>query len=305
MATYKFKEEAEIYLSFAGSTIRLDVEPDLSFSQTFTDKTYPQKTLHEQHKLHDASSIKRANPANFEFTIPALNEDDLDQLFNLLVDFKSGTNTLNTFDLVIKFPDGDRYKLETCVITSGTFIIEKLENLKLAIAGQATKLITSGVSDVSAARGTRTPLAATPALFVKMAGIDLTASVFRVSVELQNRISWVPYETVNGALSVTNASTSMYPSEFTLKSRALSGSVSQYITSDFKSDLQQWETGVTVDIRAGTTSSKGFQIDLDDCTFTNRLQVDEAFVQVYDWKSNANPVDLGSTTHNNIKFNTI
>ena len=301
MPTYNFKEEAEVYLVFGGSTIRLDVSPDISFSQTFTDKTYPQKTLHEQHKLHDASSIKKANPANFEFEIPALNESDLDTVFNLLVDFKTGTNTLDTFDLFFKFDSGDVYKLETCVITSGTFIIEKLENLKLAIAGEATKLLTTGQSISTVSRGTRTPLAATPALFVKIAGITLSSSVFKVSVELQNEISWIPYETVNAALNVTNASTSMYPSQFTLDKRKLSGSVGQYVTSDFKSDLQQWETGVTVDIRAGTTAEKGFQFDLGNCTFTNRLEVAEAFTQNYDWKSNENPANLGSL----IKFNDI
>jgi hypothetical protein len=302
MPTYNFKEEAEVYLVFGGSTIRLDVSPDISFSQTFTDKTYPQKTLHEQHKLHQASRISKANPANFNFEIPALNEDDLDQLFNLLVDFKTGTNTLDTFDLFFKFPiSGDVYKLETCVITSGTFIIEKLENLKLAISGEATKLLTTGQSISTVSRGTRTPLAATPALFVKIAGTTLSSSVFRVSLELQNEIKWNPYETVNGALSATNAATSMYPSQFTLQERKLSGSVSQYVTSDFKSDLQQWETGVTVDIRAGTTSTKGFQFDLENCTFTNRLEVGEAFSQTYDWKSNENPANLGTL----IKFNNI
>ena len=93
----------------------------------------------------------------------------------------------------------------------------------------------------------------------------------------------------------------MYPSQFTLQERKLSGSVSQYVTSDFKSDLQQWETGVTVDIRAGTTSTKGFQFDLENCTFTNRLEVGEAFSQIYDWKSNENPANLGTL----IKFNNI
>ena len=59
--------------------------------------------------------------------------------------------------------------------------------------------------------------------------------------------------------------------------------------------------GVTVDIQAGTSSTKGFQFDIEDCTFTNRLTVDEAFKQTYDWKMNQNPTDLGTI----IKFNNI
>ena len=93
----------------------------------------------------------------------------------------------------------------------------------------------------------------------------------------------------------------MYPSQFTLNKRKLSGSIGQYITSDFNSDLQQWEAGVTMDIQVGTTSQKGFQFDLGNCTFTNRLEVAEAFIQNYDWKSNENPANLGSL----IKFNNI
>tara|TARA_R100000149_G_C5860739_1_gene126720 strand:- start:293 stop:1207 length:915 start_codon:yes stop_codon:yes gene_type:complete len=304
MANYNLKREAQVYLEFpkdSGTVIILDVEPNITFSQTFTDKAYPQKTLHEQHKMHEASNIKKANPANFEFTVPALNENDLDTVFNLLVDFASGTNTLNTFNLFIKFNNGTTYKLETCIITSGTFIIEKLENLRLAISGEGAKLITSGVSVPSTpTRGTRTPLRITH-LFLKIAGVTLNSSVFKVSVELQNDIQWTPYETVNDALSVTNATTSMYPSNFTLQKRILSGSIEQYITSDFNSDLQQWETGVTVDIQAGTSATKGFQFDIENCTFTNRLNVDEAFKQNYDWRMNQNPTDLGTI----IKFNNI
>jgi len=301
MANYNFKQEAKVYIVFSGTTILLDVEPDINFSQTFTDKTYPQKTLHEQHKLHDASNIKKANPANFSFTVPALDETDFDILHRQLVDFKTGTNTLNTFDLYIVFTNGTTYQIETCVITNGTFIIEKLENLRLTIAGQGAKLITSGVSVPSTpSRGTRTPLQIKH-LLVKIASITLSASVFKVSVELQNNIAWNPYETVNNALSVTNAATSMYPSQFTLQKRILSGSVEQYITSDFNSDLQQWETGVTVDIQAGTSSTKGFQFDIENCTFTNRLSVDEAFKQTYDWKMNENPTDLGTI----IKINNV
>ena len=67
MANYNLKNEAKVYLEFpkdSGTVIILDVEPNITFSQTFTDQTYPQKTLHEQHKLHEASNIKKANPAN-------------------------------------------------------------------------------------------------------------------------------------------------------------------------------------------------------------------------------------------------
>ena len=307
MATYNILKEAEVYIVYSGSRYRLDVTSDISFSQTFTDKTYPQKTLHEQHKMHEASNIKKANPANFEFTIPALTQNALDVVFNLLVDYKTGTNTLNTFDLYIKLPN-DVYKLEKCVITNGTFLIEKLENLKLAISGEASKLTRDATLPTAStdpavtvvAPGTRT-YQQVNYLQLKADNTNLTEGIYKVSVELQNDIEWLKYETVNDALAVTNSDNSMYPSDFTLKKRILSGSIGQYVLSNFNSDVQSWKTGVDMVIKAGESATQGFQFDLEKCTFTNRNSVSEVFTQSYDWKMNDNVANLGDK----IKFNAI
>ena len=300
MATYNFKKQAEVYLVYpVGTTTRIDVTEDISFSQTFTDKTYPQKTLHEQHKMHDASNIKKANAANFEFTVPALTQNTLDKVFNLLVDYKTDTNTLNTFDLYIKLPN-DVYKLEKCVITNGTFIIEKLENLKLTVTGEASRLTRGNTSFNSFTGGNRTPHYMKD-LSVFMGSTQLTEGVYSVSVELQNNIEWTPYETVNKALNIGNThnvNTTMYPSNFTLKKRVLSGSVAQYVLSTFNSDVQNWKKNVSVLITAGNglsgTSFRGFKFNLSTCSFTNRNTVGDAFSQSYDWIMNQNPTNLGS-----------
>jgi hypothetical protein len=293
MATYNFKKQAEVYLFHDNKRYRLDVTEDLSFSQTFTDKTYPQKTLHEPHKQHEASSIKKAHAANFSFTVPMITQDSLDVIFDLLVNYKSGTYTLDTFDLYIKLPN-DIYKLEKCVITNGTFIIEKLENLKLTIAGEASKLLKTGVtlptSGIQSYTGGGTPQMI-DYLRVAVGSDVLSTAVYKVSVELQNDVSWNPYQTVNAALS---SGTLMYPSEFTLKKRTLSGSIGQYITSDSEDNVQTFAQGVTLLIKAGKSSTQGFRFNLVNCSFTNRLAVGETFTQAYDWKMNDNPVNLGS-----------
>lgn len=286
-------------LTYTNTPIELDVTENLSFSQTFTDKTYPQRTLHNLNHFHEASNIKTANTANFEFTIPALVENDLKAVFDLLIDYDESGHNLNTFDLYIKLPN-DVYRLENCVITNGTFIIEKLENLKLGIRGQASKL-TRGQTfpgNVQARSSTRT--------FQRMDYLSVSfddapvTGLFKVSIELQNSVAWTAHETINDAVNVTNAATSMYPSNFTLEKRILSGSLGQYITNENNSTVQTWETGVTIVIKAGEDESKGFQFNLPDCTFTNRNNIDEVFTQNYDWKMNNNPADLGSL----IKFNT-
>jgi hypothetical protein len=300
MSIYNIKREAEVYIvQTNGTRTRLDVTPDINFTQTFTDETYPQKTLHEQHKLHDASNIKKANPANFNFTIPVITQSDLDIVLNLLVNFASGTNTLQHFDLEIKVGNYG-YKLEKCVITSGTFIIEKLENLKLSISGQATKLLTN-VSITTTARTTPRTEQRVSYLNVSIdGGSSELSGITAMSVELQNDIKWTPYETVHDALNVTNASTSMYPSNFTLEKRTLSGSITQYINTSANSNLQTWSTGVNIIIKAGESVSQGVQFNLSSCTFTNRNIVGEVFTQSYDWIMNDNPTNLGSK----ITFNT-
>lgn len=293
MATYNFKKQAEVYLFHDNKRYRLDVTEDLSFSQTFTDQTYPQKTLHEPHKLHEASNINKANAANFSFTVPMITEDSLNVIFDLLVDYKSGTYTLDTFDLYIKLPN-DVYKLEKCVITNGTFIIEKLQNLKLTIAGEASKLLKTGVtlptSGIQSYTGGGTPQMI-DYLRVAVGSDVLSSAVYKVSIELQNNISWIPYETVNVALS---PGTLMYPSEFTLDQRILSGSIGQYITSDSDDNVQTFAVGTTLLIKAGKSSTQGFRFNLVNCSFTNRLAVGDAFTQAYEWKMNDNPTDLGS-----------
>ena len=286
-------------LTYTNTPVLLDVSEDVSFSQTFTDQTYAQRTLHESNKLFEQSNIKKANPANFQFTIPALVEDDLQIVVDLLLDYDGSGNNLNTFDLYVKLPN-DVYRLQDCVITNGTFIIEKLENLRLNIQGEAVKLTRGDVfpGNVADRSATRT-FQRVDYLSVSADGTSLSEGVYQVSVELQNEIKWTPYETLNDALSVTNASTSMYPSNFTLEKRILSGSIGQYVQSNFNSDVQTWENEANIVIKAGQSATVGFQFDLSDCTFTNRNMVEEVFTQVYDWKMNDNPADLGTK----IKFN--
>jgi len=304
MANFNFKKEAEVYIYDTANTTyhRLDVTEELSFSQTFTDKTYPQKTLHEQHKLHDASNIKKANPANFEMTIPMITQSTLDVIFDLLVNFKSGEYTLNTFDLYIKLPN-DIYKLEKCVITNGTFIIEKLENLKLTIAGEAIKL-TRGTSLLNGvtlpSRGTR-DYHMLKAVDVYVDSSSPLSNIYKVSMELQNSIKWNPYETVNDALNIGNThseSTTMYPSNFTLEKRILSGSVGQYVSDSTNSNIQTWKIGVAVRVTAGNgetgSSFRGFSFKSTNCSFTDRNIVEDVFTQSYDWKLNENTTNLGS-----------
>ena len=306
MATYNFKKDAKVYIVYDSNRYELDVTEDLSFSQTFTDKTYPQRTLHNLNHLFEQSNIKKANPANFEFTIPALEQNDLQIIQNLLIDYDSSGHSLKTFTMYIASSD-IIYRLEDCVITNGTYIIEKLENLKLSIQGQASKLIRDtvvpesyhGVTPIQRS-GNRT-FQRIEHLTASIGGTSILDGLHSVSVEVQNNISWTPFETINDALLTDNASTSMYPSNFTLEKRIVSGSFNRYITNQNKTDVQTWKHDQAIVIKAGKSATIGYQFNLDNCTFTNRTTVEDTFSQSFDWRLNSNPSDLGTL----IKFNNI
>lgn len=303
MATYNFLRESEVYLVYGGNQYRVDVYPNISCSQTFTEESYPVKTLHNQSLMFEGSSITRANPANFEFTIPSLRENDLDVILDLLMDYdtSSGQQLIKTFDLYIKTQDSV-FKLQTCVLTNGTFLIEKLRPLSVSLSGEAVKLSRVGTASgytipgsVQSRSGSRT-YKRINYLDVSVNSTTLT-SIFSTSVELQNNIEWTPYATIQDSLAVTNESNTMYPSSFSLSNRILSGSIGQYVNSDENSSLQSWSQAVPIRIRAGDNSGGtvyGFDFNMSSCVFTNRLSVANVFTQNYDWRMTQNPASLSS-----------
>ena len=131
MANFSFKREVEVFLVHGGNRYKLDIS-DISFDQTFKETSFPVKTLHNQAAVFESSAITTANPANFQFTIPALVESDFTIVETLLL------NT-NQFDLFVK-NNADTYKLTGCVITNGSFEIEKTQPLRIGISGQAQQL---------------------------------------------------------------------------------------------------------------------------------------------------------------------
>ena len=95
MAAFNFLKEARLYIVHSNKQYNIDIE-NVSFSQTFTEDSYSVKTLHVQ-DMFEASTINKANPANFEFTMPTLKEADssVQVVLDRLIDY-------DTVDLYIK-----------------------------------------------------------------------------------------------------------------------------------------------------------------------------------------------------------
>ena len=131
MPSYNFKREAEVFLVSGGLRYKLDVQ-DISFSQTFSEESYPVRTLHAQNNTFEASVINKANAATFSFTISAITEADFVVVRDRLLDYSS-------FTLFVK-TSADTFRLDTAVITNGSFGIEKSRPLSIQIQGEASKL---------------------------------------------------------------------------------------------------------------------------------------------------------------------
>ena len=302
MPSYNFQKEVEVYVVYSGSQHKLDVS-SISFNQTFAQQGYQVKTLHNQKNLFEGSVINRANPANFEFTFPALKDGDFTTIFNLLVDYQGTTNKPNTFDLYVS-TKLDVFKIETAVITNGSFVIEKSRPLSLTVSGEASKLSHFGavgsvtIPGNAVSRTANLRYIMNPAVTVTLNSSSIP-DVVNATLELQNNIEWNPYTTVHGALATTTAANSMYPTDFTLQDRVLAGTIAKYVTETKSSGnlaLQNWDTSSPIVFSAGEGSGsafRGFKVD-GNCTYTNRVRSDAVFIENYDWRLIDNPTNLNS-----------
>lgn len=97
--------------------------------------------------------------------------------------------------------------------------------------------------------------------------------------------------------TTSSAVNTIFPQKAILKNRKLAGSVGQYVTdSTSHKYVQTHKTGVPVVIKTGKDSTTGFQLNMGQCTFTNRNTVADAFTQSFDWKMNT----AGSNTLSSI-----
>ena len=287
MANYSFKQEAEVFLVSGGNRHKLDVS-SINFSQTFAETSYPVKTLHAQTNVFEASVINRANPADFSFNLPALVEDDFDIVHTLLL------NT-NQFDLFVKTA-ADTFKISECVITNGSFVIERSRPLSIEIQGQGGRVtrgqsLTGSLQSRTATRTYTIP----QKLTVTIEGTTIP-NILSLSLELQNEINWTPYATVHGALSATTPDTSMYPSSFSLSKKILSGSITAYLTNINAAEAQTWDSSAQIQIKAGnglsSNSFRGFNFGPATCSYTNRANTGDVFIHNYDWRMIQNPTNL-------------
>ena len=287
MANLIFKKEAEVYLVHDSKKYRIDIS-EISFSQSFQEKSYAVKTLHNQSGF-EGSSINMANAAEFSFNTPLLEEARHRVVVDRLLD-------CTTFDLYISNKQ-DVFKLDKCVIQAGTFEINRSRPLRLTIAGEASKLskfssAIPGTLQTGSAYDTTTYIV--PKInTLTIGGVDISDGVGSLGIEVQNDIAWNNYTTIQGSVAATNAATSMFPSSFTVGTRIVAGAITKYFKST-SPDLQSWSTSTPLVLTAGTTGAfKGLTFDFN-CSFTNRLQEGQTYLEEYSWRMIERPTALSS-----------
>ena len=270
-----------------GTRYELDVLPDLSFGQTFTEKSTSVKTLHSE-DFFEASTIVKANPANFNFSIPLLQQNDNKIAFSRLLDCAS-------FDLFIQ-ADESTFHLDNCVFTNGSFVIERSTELKLALSGQAEKLSRLGdkhtvIPGTNVARSSSRHFLRPLENTITFDSVDISSEVFSVSAELQNEISWNKYETVHSGINVSDRTNAMYPSGFTIGKKSFAGSIGRYLEDGSQTRFLNFDSDFPLRIKSGETISGtfyGLDFNMNSCSFTSRMTPEVVFTEHFDWRMTSN-----------------
>jgi hypothetical protein len=262
----------------------------ISFNQTFASDSYSVKTLHDQSKMFEGSTITKANPANFEIDVPLTDEKDESIIIDLLSDVTAGQ--LRSFDMYVQ-TNQSTFKLENAIITGGALDFGSNNAFTIRLQGEGTKISRAGDESYTipgtarSESATRTPLMVYPV--VTADSLDMN-NITSVTLNIQNNINWTPFETLHSSLNVTNSSNVMRASNYTVEKRVVSGAINQYQTDNNITQFDDFSTSSNLTIKAvpvGKASSDAgyFSVNLNPVHYTARMEVSGVYTQSYDFSS--------------------
>ena len=291
--SYSFLKESKLYLVYGGNKYRIHTTSSISFSQTFAEDSYPVKTLHDQSKMFEGSTITKANPANFSFEVPLTAEKDESIVITLLSDLTEAQ--LKSFDIYVQ-TGSSTFKIESAIITNADFTFATRDQFLVAISGQGTKLTRAGNESYTipgtaqSESATRTPQTIYPVVTIDSLNMS---SILSANVSIATEISWTKYDNLHDSLSVTNSSNAMFPSTYTIGKRIASGAITQYQTDNNITQFDDFNTSSNLTLKAVETgkavSDNGFfKLQLNPVSYTARMNVAEVYTQTYDFTSTDN-----------------
>ena len=311
MANYSFKKESRCYLvnldTGTGDVDLLEFPVgDISFVQTFTEKSYPKKGILAQNRTYEGSVINKANPAIFSFNLYVM--DDASQYLDTLWPFVYRTsfdttysNSFLSVDILV-VTEQDTFRIKNCAFTECVFEINRLQPLSVSLSGQAVKIdrlgdgawvdtatkypITNSVLD-DLDISNKVPIPSTRTfrvargINVVLGSKNISSNIQSMNLQLSNDIKWTPYTSVLQGASSVDAATSMYPNHYTTSKQVLSGTIERYIATGDNPDFQDWSSNTTIFIAIeGQTL-----LDTTNIAFTNRLTANQIFLESYDWRA--------------------
>ena len=285
--SYIFLRESKLYIVYGGNKYRIYTSSAITFNQTFAEESYSVKTLHDQSKMFEGSSITKANPASFSFDVPLTIEKDESIVLTLASDLSS-SNTINSFDMYVQ-TGSSTFKLEGAVITSASFDFIPENQFTMRVEGEGTKLTRAGdesftiPGSAQSESATRTPLIVYPVVTLNDGSAKTMGNILSVNLNIQNEMEWTPYETLHDSLN----STTMFPSAHTVGKRIISGEIRQYQIDNNVAQFDDFSTNTNLTITAKNVSGNTdfFKIQLNPAMFTARMQPAEVYTQSYDFRS--------------------
>lgn len=297
MTTYSFKQNCKVYLVQGNLRWKIEVYPDLTFSQTFEEKSHNVKTLHDQNAMFEDATINKANPADFSFTCLLVKGDDFNVIGNWLT-LRNGLGSdeaLTTYDIYVD--NGvDIFKITKGVAVRATFQMIRDQLITVSLQGTASQLTKFGptgtaIPGVLQVRDeVHTPIIIRR-LVIELDGVVLP-NIAGLTLELSNEVQWIEYDTLHKSLYVTSASDTQVPEAFVVSKKVLSGTIQQYLTDTNSDNLQSWSTNSTLRIRVGDSSVYYLDINMPKVVFTNRIQPDVLFSQAYDFRLISSPTNV-------------
>ena len=307
--SYSFLRESKLYIvhgSGNGVKYRLYPSSAITFNQTFAEDSYSVKTLHDQSKMFEQSIINKANPASFSFDVSLTTEKNESTLLDLAIDMDSVTaeaniepQKLKTFQIYVQ-TGSTTWKLENAIITSASLDFIPNNPFTLRVEGEGTKLSRVGDESYSmpcdssfTESSTRTPLLVYPSVTIGGSAVE---NIISCNLQIQNNIDWIPYDTLHSSLSVTNSSNAMFPADYTLEKRIVSGEIRQYHLNTNYNDHADFSTSVELAITGKKVSDNSdfFKITIDPAVFTSRLNPEEVYTTSYDFHSSDNTDTLAT-----------
>lgn len=283
---YNFKKDIQVYVEYGGDIIPIDVYPDITFSQTFNENEHNRKTLHQPLNLNKGATISEANIANFSFTTP-IKYDNTVLVDALLFDVDYATGTIEPVNIYIETTN-KKFKLDTCVLEQLTLNIERAGIFTISVSGTAAVL-----EEVASLPYAAMPVNTDPYTIIRCVKVNVNStildSIAAINIDIVNGVEWTRNTTLHASLNNEVS----FKRNYVLSERRISGSVTEFLLDS--GPLPEFSTNSSMIIELASEVGQAppfLTFNLPQVVYTRRLNVDEVFTRVYDFRLTDNTVSV-------------